>query len=158
MEKLEHWSLQNVFHKKLAPSSYPAINFTTAYATARGVSLSRAQPDAESAWIGGSEFSILVGTTQPELSAKIELELLLPDFLEANRQSFTVSINRETIEGTYYLEKGKSFELMEIQIPDGYLVQGNNLFTLKFSETGSLENRKNWQAAGKLKSFSLVQN
>jgi hypothetical protein len=157
VKELKNWSLQSLFHKELAPVSYPAINYSTAFATSRGLSVSRAKPNEESAWIGGSEFSILVGIEQPALPAKIELEMLLPDFLEADNQSFTVSINDTRVEGVYTLEKGKDWVPLEISVPEGLLQSGNNLVTLKFSETGTQKNRKYWQAAGKLKSFNLVQ-
>lgn len=157
IQDLKNWSLQDLFYKNTAPASYPAINYSTAHATSRGISLNWAKPNEESAWIGGSEFSILVGTEQPGLPAKFELELLLPDFLEAEKQSFMVSVNHQLIDVTYFLDKGKSFVLMEVPIPEGLLIKGNNLVTVKFSETGTRKNKKNWQAAGKLKSFSLVQ-
>ena len=81
----------------------------------------------------------------------------MPDFLEAEKQSFMVSVNHQLLDVTYFLDKGKSFVLMEVPIPEGLLIKGNNLVTVKFSETGTRKNKKNWQAAGKLKSFSLVQ-
>ncbi len=158
VRNLENWSLQDMFYKHLAPASYPAINFNSAYETSRGLSLNRALPDEESSWIGGSEFTILVGTEQPGLAASIELELIMPDFMKAETQSFSVSVNHQILPENYSLGNGKDWTLVTIPIPDGLLKKGNNQIVLKFSETASPENRTdNWHAAGKLKSFRLIQ-
>lgn len=154
---VENWSLQEMYYKHTAPADYPAINFNTAYETSRGFSFNHAQPDNESSWIGGSEFSILVGTEQPGLPATIDLELSLPDFMTAATQSFTVSVNHQLLDETFSLDNGQGWVRMQLPLPDGLLRKGNNLITLKFSETARPQNRTDWQAAGKLKSFSLVQ-
>jgi len=158
VRNLENWSLQDMFYKHLAPASYPSINFNSAYETSRGLSLNRDQPDDESSWIGGSEFTILVGTQQPGLAASIELELSLPDFMKAETQSFSVSVNHQILHERYSLDNGNDWTLITIPLPDGLLKKGNNQIDLKFSETAAPESSSdNWHAAGKLKSFRLVQ-
>lgn len=46
---------------------------------------------------------------------------------------------------------------MKLPLPDGLLIKGNNLITLKFSETARPEGEKTWHTAGRVKRFSLVQ-
>ena len=155
---LENWSLQDMFYKHLAPANYPAINFSSVYETSRGLSLNRAKPDEESSWIGGSEFAILVGTEQPGLPASIELELSMPDFMKAETQSFSVSVNHQILLESYSLDNSKDWTLITIPLPDGLLKQGNNQIVLRFDETATPEIRTDdWHAAGKLKSFRLIQ-
>lgn len=156
-QNLENWSLQDVFYKHTAASDYAAINYGSAYESSRGFSLNRSKPDEESSWIGGSEFSILVGTSRPALPATIELELSLPDFMTAATQSFTVTVNHQQLEKTYTLDNQPGWTKMTVPLPDGLLLKGNNLVTLKFSETAKPENRDDWYTAGKVKRFSLVQ-
>jgi hypothetical protein len=67
VKDLDNWSLQNMYYKQTAPAGYSSINYSTSYETSRGLSLNRSIPDEESSWIGGSEFTILVGTEQPGL-------------------------------------------------------------------------------------------
>lgn len=98
-----------------------------------------------------------MGTEQPGLPATIDLELSLPDFMTAATQSFTVSVNHQLLDETFSLDNGQGWVRMQLPLPDGLLQKGNNLITLKFSETARPQNRTDWQAAGKLKSFSLVQ-
>lgn len=154
---VENWSLKDMFYKHPAPAAYPAINFNSAYETSRGLSLNREQPEEESSWIGGSEFSILVGTEQPGLAATIDLELSLPAFMSATSQSFTVNVNHHVLDETFSLDNGPDWVRIQVPLPGGLLQPGNNLITLKFSETASPPDRTDWHAAGKLKSFSLVQ-
>ena len=155
---MENWSFQDLIYKHLAPAGYAAVNFNSARNTARGLSFNRATPDVESSWISGSEFVILVGTEQPQLAASIELELSLPDFMKAATQSFSVAVNHQDLEDTYSLDNNKEWSLITIPLPDGVLTQGNNQLVLKFSETAAPENRTDdWHAAGKLRSFRLVQ-
>ncbi len=158
VRNLETWSLQDVYYKHLAPASYPAINYNSAYETSRGLSLNRAKPDDESSWIGGSEFTILVGTEQPGLPASIELELTMPDFMKAEMQSFSITVNHQTLHESFSLDNSKDWTRMTIPLPGGLLEHGNNQIVLKFSETATPENRiDDWHAAGKLKSFRLIQ-
>ena len=155
---LESWLFQNLIYKHLAPASYAAVNFNTARNTGRGLSFNPAIPDDESSWISGSEFVILVGTEQPQLAASIELELSLPDFMTAVTQSFSVTVNHQNLDESYSLDNNKEWSLITIPLPDGLLKQGNNQVVLKFSETAAPENSTNdWRAAGKLRSFRLVQ-
>ena len=158
VRNLENWSLRDVFYKNSAPADYTSINYNSAYETSRGLSLNRAEPDAESSWIGGSEFSILVGTEQPGLTARIELELSMPDFMKAAKQSFSVKVNHHELDEIYSLSHNKEWSLITIPLPDGLLRQGNNQIDLKFSETAAPETRTDdWHAAGKLKSLKLIQ-
>lgn len=154
---LENWSLQNIFYKQAAPVAYPSINYNSAFATSRGLSLNRSKPNEKSSWIGGPEFSILVWTDLPELPAKIDLELRMPDFMQAEMQSFTVSVNHQLLDTTYSLRKHEDWELMTISVPDGLLIQGSNQITLRFSETATLKGNDDWHPAGELKSFQLIQ-
>ncbi len=154
---MENWTLVDLYYKNAAPANYAAINYATASATSRGLGLNRARPNEKSAWIVGSEFSILVGSDKPGLPATIVLSMLLPAFLAAETQSFTVTVNKHPLEESYSFERSKEWTTMEVPIPDGLLVAGNNLVTVKFSETTTREDRKYWHSAGKLKSFSLVQ-
>jgi len=153
----DNWSLKHMYSKTTAPADYPAINFNTVFKTSRGLSLNRVTPDVEYAWIGGSEFSILVGTEQPGLAATIDLELSLPDFMTAATQSFTVSVNHQLLDEIYSLDNDQGWVRMKVPLPVGVLQQGNNLITLKFSETAMPKDRDDWQTAGKLRRFSLVQ-
>lgn len=158
VRNLENWSLLDMFYKHSAPSGYAAINYNSAYETSRGLSLNRAEPDVESSWIGGSEFTILVGTQQPDLTASIELELSMPDFMKAAVQSFSVTVNHHELDERYSLGHKKEWSLITIPLPDGVLKQGNNQVVLKFSETAAPETRTgDWHAAGKLRSFRLIQ-
>jgi hypothetical protein len=158
VRNLENWSLRDMFYKHSAPSGYAAINYNSAYETSRGLSLNRAEPDVESSWIGGSEFTILVGTQQPDLTARIELELSMPDFMKAAVQSFSVTVNHHELDERYSLGHKKEWSLITIPLPDGVLKQGNNQVVLKFSETAAPETRTgDWHAAGKLRSFRLIQ-
>lgn len=157
VQDLNNWSLQDVFYKSVAPRIYPAINFNTAFKTSRGLSLNRAEPSAESAWISGSEFSILVGTERPGQPAIIELELRLPEFMSAEIQTFTVSVNHQLLDESFSLDQDKGWVRIEVPLSAGLLKPGNNLITLKFSETATQAKNKNWHTAGSLKSFSLVQ-
>jgi len=155
---LENWSFQDLIYRHLAPASYAVVNFNSARNTARGLSFNSAVPDAESSWISGSEFVILVGTEQPQLAASIELELSLPDFMEAATQSFSVAVNHQDLDDSYSLDNNEEWSLITIPLPDGLLKQGNNQLVLKFSETAAPENRTDdWHAAGKLRSFRLIQ-
>ena len=155
---LENWSFQDLIYEHLAPASYAVVNFNSARNTARGLSFSPAVPDADATWISGSEFVILVGTEQPQLAANIELELSLPDFMKAATQSFSVTVNHEDLDDSYSLDHNKEWSLITIPLPDGLLKQGNNQVVLKFSEIAAPENRTDdWHAAGKLRSFRLVQ-
>ena len=157
VRNLQNWSLQDMFYKHAAPASYPAVNYNTAYETSRGLSLNRAIPDEESSWIGGSEFTILVGSDDPELPASITLELKLPDFMTASKQSFSVSVNHQLLAETFSLESGQDWVQISLELPAGLLLLGNNQITLKFNETAMPEDRNDWHTAGKLKSFQLVQ-
>ena len=152
-----NWSLQDIYSNTIAASDYPAINFNTAYKSSRGLSLNRATPDIEYAWIGGSEFSILVGTEQPELSSSIEVLISLPDFMKAQTQTITVIVNHQLLDKTYSLEKKEDWTQITIPIPGGLLEKGNNLITFRFSETAMPKDRDDWHSAGKLRSFKLVQ-
>ena len=155
---MENWSFQDLIYKHLAPASYAVVNFNSARNTARGLSFNPAVPDDESSWISGSEFVILVGTEQPQLAASIELELSLPDFMKAATQSFSVTVNHQDLDDSYSLDNNKEWSLITIPLPDGLLKQGNNQVVLKFSETAAPENSTDdWHAAGKLRSFRLVQ-
>jgi hypothetical protein len=155
---LESWLFQDLIYKHLAPASYAAVNFNTARNTGRGLSFNHAIPDDESSWISGSEFVILIGTEQPQLAASIKLELSLPDFMKAATQSFSVAVNHQNLHESYSLDNNKEWSLITIPLPDGLLKQGNNQVVLKFSETAAPENSTNdWRAAGKLRSFRLVQ-
>ena len=154
---VENWSLQDLYFKDVAPIEYLAINFNTVYATSRGFSLNPAKPNLEYSWIGGSEFSILVGTGEPGKPTSIKILMSLPDFMTAQTQTITIIVNHHTLEETYSLDKNKDWIHMEIPIPNGLLKSGNNLVTLKFSETARPKDKKDWHTAGKLKSFRLVQ-
>ena len=87
------------------------------------------------------EFSILVGTEQPEMPSSIDLLISLPDFMTAEKQIITIIVNHQILSETYSLDKNKDWAQMEIAIPNGLLKQGNNLITLKFSETAMPKNR-----------------
>ncbi len=154
---VRNWTLQDLYYKSFAPNDYPAINFNTVYATSRGFSLNRATPDAEYAWIGGSEFSILVGVEQPDTPSSIKLSMILPDFMTVQTQIITIFVNHQILGETLSLKKDKDWTQLELAIPGGLLKQGNNLITLKFSETAMPKDRDDWHTAGKLKSFRLVQ-
>ena len=155
---MENWSFQDLIYKHLAPARYAPVNFNSAKNTSRGLSFNPATPDAKSSWISGSEFVILIGTEQPQLAASIELELSLPDFMRAATQSFSVTVNHQNLDEKYSLGHNKEWSLITIPLPDGLLKQGNNQVVLKFSETAAPENiTTNWHAAGKLRSFRLVQ-
>lgn len=154
---VRNWSLQDIYSKTIAASDYPAINFNTVFASSRGLSVNRATPDAEYAWIGGSEFSILVGTEQPKLSSSLEIQISLPDFMKAQTQTISVIVNHQLLAKTYLLEKNEDWTQITIPIPDGLLEKGNNLITFKFSETVIPKDRDDWHTAGKLRSFKLVQ-
>ncbi len=135
----------------------PVINFNTVYATSRDFSLNRAKPDAEYAWIGGSEFSILVGVEQPDTPSSIKMSMILPDFMTVQTQIINIFVNHQILGETLSLKKDKDWTQLELAIPSGLLKQGNNLITLKFSETAMPKDRDDWHTAGKLKSFRLVQ-
>jgi hypothetical protein len=152
-----NWSLQDLYSKAVAPSEYPGVNFNAVYTTSRGFSLNPAIPDLEYAWIGGSEFSILVGTGQPRKPSSIKMLMSLPDFMTAQTQTVTVIVNHNVLEETYSLDQNKDWIQIEIPIPNGLLKSGNNLITLKFSETAMPKDENDWHTAGRLKSFRLVQ-
>ena len=154
---LENWSLRDIFYSKAAPAKYPVVNYSTAYATSRGLSLNRHKPDDESSWVDGTEFTILVGTEHPELAARIEFELSLPDFMTAVQQTFKVFVNHQPLAENFTLEQSDDWVSLVAPLPDGLLKQGNNQVTLKFSETAQPEETNNWRAAAKLKSFNLIQ-
>ncbi len=153
----ENWTLVDMFSKTIAPGNYPAINFNTVNATSRGLSLNRSEPDAEQSWIGGSEFTILLGTEQPKTPSSIILFMRLPEFMTAKTQIITVIVNHQILSETYSLNKNKDWTELEIPLPTDLLKHGNNLITLKFSETAMPKNRDDWHTAGQLKSFKLVQ-
>ena len=121
---MENWSFQDLTYKQLAPAGYAAVNFNSARKTSRGLSFNPATPDAESSWISGSEFVILVGTEQPQLAASIELELSLPDFMKAATQSFSITVNHQNLDDSYSLDNNKEWSLITIPVPDGLLQTG----------------------------------
>lgn len=155
--EMENWSLQNIVYQEAAPASYPVINYSTAFATSRGLSLNRSQPNEASSWITGTELMILVATEYPERPAQINLELRLPDFMQAEKQSFTVSVNHQLLDEVYSLQASETWLQLTIPIADGLLIKGNNLLTLRFKETASAEGNDNWRVAGEIKSFHLLQ-
>jgi hypothetical protein len=157
VQNLGDWSLQDWFYRYTAPSEYPAINFNTAFETSRGLSLNRAKPDVEYAWIGGSEFSILLGTDHPAKPAVVEMKLIMPDFMDEDTQTFTLEINHQALPETYSLQKSEDWTAFKIPVPDGVLHKGNNLLTVRFAHTAQPKTTKDWHTAGKLKSLGLVQ-
>ncbi len=157
VQDLGHWSLDAMFDRHLAPHAYPAVNYDSVSDTSRGLSLNRANPDAEYAWIAGSEFSLLLGTEHPAKAAVIEMKLMMPDFMDEDVQSFTLELNHRALPKTYKLKKSTQWTAFRIPVPAGVLHKGNNFLTVRFSHTAQSSHRKNWRTAGKLKSLSLVQ-
>ena len=154
---LTNWSLLEVFDNEMAPSRYPAMNPKTVSRTGRGLNFEQPIPDSEASWIGGSEFSILVGVERPADPAIITLTMRLPPFMHEETQTFSVHINRQRLGETYSLHNHEDWLQIDVPIPAGLLQQGNNLITLKFSETATKEEYKDWRTAGELKSFNLIQ-
>jgi len=154
---LTNWSLLDVYDVKIAPSRYSAINYKTVSRTGRGFSLDREKPDSKASWIGGSEFTILVGTERPMDPAKLTLSMRLPPFMGDEPQTFSVHINHQHLAETYSLHKSEDWLQIDVSVPMGLLRQGNNLVTLKFSKTATKQEYKDWRTAGELESFYLVQ-
>ena len=77
--------------------------------------------------------------------------------MEENPQTFSVHINHQRLEETYFLHKSDDWQKFDVPVPAGLLRQGNNLVTLKFSVTARKEGVENWRAAGELESFHLIQ-
>ena len=154
---LSNWSLLDVFDIRMAPSKYPAINYNTASRTGRGFSLDRENPNSKASWIGGSEFTILVGTERPTELAKISLSMRLPPFMGDEPQTFSVHVNLRQLEEIHTLHKSKDWLQIDVPVPVGLLQRGNNVVTLKFSQTATKEEYKDWRTAGELESFYLIQ-
>jgi hypothetical protein len=154
---LGNWSLQDMFYKETAPSNYPRINYDSLSRTSSGLSLDRSEPNSKSAWISGSEFSILVGTQKPREPAVISLSMKPPSFMTADTQVFSVEINHHRLDQSFSLSNRENWSDIEIAVPANILEKGNNLITLNFSQTASMQEHRNWRTAGELRSFSLIQ-
>ncbi len=130
-----NWQVVGLQNRGVAPSNYEHISYDTANYFSKGLVLPKAKRHKQkSAAVYGKEFQILL-RSEDQLAKQLMVQLKIPN--TSPNQSFKVYVNNRLVEGNNILKPVyDKFIIQNVTIPEGFLKQGNNFFSVVFSKAG----------------------